>query len=592
MNSKTTAIWFVLAAALFAFLWIYERQFQPPPPGHPNLFPGLRPADVTEIQVVPAGAKEISVRGLNPVWQLDKPVAYPAQPAAIQSLLTALEKLAPALRLSADDLRGHKSIDTEFGFDAPQFSLIVATAAQRWQLQVGNRTAPGDQVFLRMVGVDGVFVAPVDWLRWLPHSVDEWRDTALVPASAACDWIVITNGGKVLELRRESANPSWRMIRPLPARANGPRIAAALQQLRSAQVTQFVTDDPQADLGAYGLQPAELEVWLGRGTNAFSTIHAGKETPDNAARVFARRDGYNTVVTVAKSELAAWRGSVNDFRDPFLLDLTAPVAEIELSGENHFVLQQSRSNTWSVAGEMFPADADSVQALLKLLGGFRISEFVKDVVTPADLQGFGLDAPDRQITLRTVEGETNRLLARLLFGRGTNQVFVKRADEEFVYALPAAELKRLPENGWEFRDRQIWRFSETNVIQVTLHQGGKTRQLIRNALNSWSLAPGSQGIINPPAIEETLHRLGELTAAGWVGRNVNAPEKYGLNPENLSLTVELKTGEKYTLDFGMELPSQTALAAVTLNQERWVFVLSPALYHFVAGYLTIPANAP
>ena len=63
-------------------------------------------------------------------------------------------------------------------------------------------------------------------------------------------------------------------------------------------------------------------------------------------------------------------------------------------------------------------------------------------------------------------------------------------------------------------------------------------------VNKWSLAAGSQGIINPPALEETTHRLGELTALGWVARNVTDPEKnFGLSPDNLEITVELKDGD-------------------------------------------------
>jgi len=593
MKAKTTAIWFVLAAALFAFIWIYERNFQASPPAGNNLFPGLQVSDVTSVQVIPAGAKEISARRTNDVWRLEKPVAYPAQPAAIQSLLAALGKLSAATRLTAGELREHKNADAEFGFENPQFSLIVGAGDQRWQLLVGNKTAPGDQVFVRLVGMDGAFVTPVDWLRFLPRSANEWRDTALVSAADACDWIVITNGAKVLELRRDLTNRLWHMIRPLPARANGLRITAALQQLRAAQSMQFVTDDPKADLTAYGLLPAELDVWLGRGTNYFAAVHAGKETAENLSLVFARREDYGSVVTVAKDALAVWHGAVNDFRDPQLLELTAPIAEIDVAGEEHFTLQQRGSNVWSMAGEKFPVDAENAQAFLKLLGSLRVAEFVKDVVTGPDLESFGLTTPMRQVTLRTVAGDTNSIFARLLFGGGTNRIFVKRADEDFVYALAAADVNRLPEHGWEFRDRRVWSFSETNVAQVTLRQSGKTRQLVRAGVNSWSLAAGSQGIINPPTIEESVHRLGGLAAAGWVGRNFSAPEKYGLNTNNLSITVELKTGEKFAVDFGAELPAaQTALAAVTLDGERWAFVFPPVLYQFVAAYLTIPANAP
>jgi hypothetical protein len=596
MKSGTTTLWFVLAILLFAGIWFCHKFLQPGTPAIPTLLSGLRATDLTAIQISPAGALEIAASRTNGAWQLEKPLAYPAQTAAIEALAGALEKLTPATRLTAAEIRSHKNADADFGFDNPQFSLVVVAGDQRWQLIVGNKTAPGDQVFLRVVGLDGAFVTDAGWLQLLPRTANEWRDTALVDAGGAMDWILVTNNTKALalEFRRDPTNQLWRMIRPLQTRADGARIDAALQQLQAGRVAQFVTDDPRADLSSYGLQPADLDVWLGPGTNFTTAVHVGKTPPENPALVFARREGWNAVVTADKDVFAPWRGAVNDFRDPHLLTLTAPVAEIEVRGKNPFTLQRHGSNDWMVAGEKFPADTESVQNFLKLLASLRISEFVKDVVTAPDLQGFGFTPPSRQIILRGTVGDSNSVLAQLLFGTNEpGRVLVKRSDEDFIYALKPANFARLPEAGWEFRDRHIWNFSETNVAQVTLRQDGKTRQIIRTGDNKWSLATGSQGIINPPAIEETVHRLGELTAAGWVGHNVTAPEKYGLDTNNLSLTVELKTGGQLSIDFGMELPkAQTALAAVTFGGERWVFVFPPVLYQFVAAYLTIPSNVP
>jgi hypothetical protein len=593
MNSKTTGIWFVIAAALFAFIFFWQRHAHGPA-ANENILPELKPSAVTSIQIFPAGALEISADRTNGNWQLTRPIIYPAQMAAIEMLLDAFQKLAPATKISAAELREHRAAETEYGFDNPQFSISVEAGDQNWQLKVGNKTAPGDQVFLRVVGTDGAFVTDTDWLRFVPRSANGWRDTALVDAGNACDRIVLTNGTKAIELRLDATNHLWRMLRPLQARADSERTTSALQKLYAARVSQFVTDDPKADLTAFGLQPADLDLWLGRGTNFFAAIHVGKSPTNDPTRVFARREGWSTVVTTAREPLAFWRGAVNDFRDPHLLELTTPVAEIQVRGQNSFTLQRQGSNDWVVAGEKYPADAENVQQFIKLLAGFHIAEFVKDVVTPPDLQAYGLATPARQIILRSVVADTNAVIAQLLFGSAqTNEIYVRRADEDFIYGLSLADYNRLPENGWEFRNRRIWDFDETNVAAITLHQNGKTRQIIRNGLNQWSLAPRSQGVINPPALEEIAHRLGELTAAGWVGCNVTEPEKYGLNTNNLQITVELKNGEKRTVDFGTELPSaQTALAAVTLDGERWAFVFPPVLYQFVLNYLTIPSNVP
>jgi nucleoid-associated protein YgaU len=595
MNTKNTWAWFVVAAVLFASIFVLDRYLRPPAVLTQNVLPGLQPSVVTSIQVIPAGAFEIRADRTNNSWLLAKPIAYPAQTAAIETLLAALQKLTPATRISAGELREHRTASADFGFDSPQTSLVVEAGDQRWQLLVGNKTAPGDQVFLRVVGVDDTFVADADWLKFIPYSANDWRSTALVAADeSTCDSIVLTNGAKVIELRRDATNHLWRMIRPLQARADSDRITYALQELQTAQVLQFVTDDAKADLAAFGLQPADLDLWLNQGTNFISAIHTGKSATNDTAQIYAKREGWSAVFTTAGEPLSPWRGTVNDFRDPHLLELTAPVAEIEVRGQNNFILQQQGSNDWKVVGEKFPADTENVQLFVKLLAGMRVAEFVKDVVTAPDLPAYGLAMPTRQIILRSAAGDSNAVIAQLAFAMQTNGIFIHRADEDFIYSITPADFNRLPEADWEFRDRRIWNFNETNVAQITLRQSGKTRVMVRNGPNKWSLAPGSQGIINPPALEETTHRLGELSALGWVARNVTEPEKnYGLNPDNLEITVELKSGEKFSTAFGTELTSaHTAMAAVTLDGERWVFVFPPVLYQFVLFYFTIPANVP
>jgi hypothetical protein len=594
MNSKNTLIWLVLAVVLFLGISVFEHFFRSEPAGPSAILTDLQPSTVTSVQVIPANALEIRADRTNGTWFLTKPILYPAQPAAIEALLAALQKLTPAIRISAGELREQRSAEADYGFDTPQVSLVLEGGDQRWRLKVGNKTAPGDQVFLQIVGTDGAYVTDAGWLKYLPGSANDWRTTALVDfGDRAPDWIILTNGTKVIELHRDATNHLWQMTRPLVARADSSRIIEALQRLQTAQVSQFVTDNPKADLTAFDLQPAELDLWIGHGTNFTTALHTGRGMTNDSSLVYARREGWSTVVTTAKDPLSPWFGTVNDFRDPYLLELSAPVAGIEVRGTNHFTLQWQGTNSWRVVGEKFPVDTGSVQQFIKLLASLRVTQFVKDVVTTPDLPAYGLAAPPWQITLFSAVDDTNAVIARLLFGAvQTNEVFVRRADEDSVYAVALEDFNRLPEADWELRERQIWNFSEADVRQITIHQNGKTRQIIHNGLNQWSLAPGSQGIIIPAAIEESAHQFGQLAAAAWLARNPTEPQKFGLKPGNPSITFELKNGEKHTVDFGLS-GAQTALAAVTLDGgEQWIFVFPPALYQFVLSYLSIPENVP
>lgn len=595
MKNQTTVIWFAVAVILAAFIWIHDHYFSHAEVAGGKLLPGLHAADLTEIQITPAGAKEFIAVYTNNSWCLKKPFVYPAQNAAIASWLGALEKLTVATHITAAELNAKKDAEAGFGFDAPQATVDLAAGETKWRFLVGSNTAPGDQVFVRIVGADGALVTDSAWLPLLPPTVESWRDTSLVGPVDNCDWIVITNGTRVIELRRNTTNQLWRMVQPIAARADSARITTALQQLAGVQATRFITDDPKADLTAFGLEPASTDVWLGHGTNLYSAVHAGKISAEDTNQIYVRRDSFNTVALAAKDTLAAWTGEVNDFRDQHLLELHAPVAEIELrSATTNFSLVFNVTNGWRVVGEKFPAESQSVLDLAKLLLNWRATEFVRDFPTRTDLEKYGLANPARHITFYGAAGDTNTVVAQLLFGNEeANRIFVKRADEDFIYALSLADFSRLKENSWEFRSHRLWNFSETNVASITMRQAAQTRTLLRAGTNSWSVAPGSQGIINPLAIEETVRRLGELEADGWVARNLTAPESFGFTTNSPQLTIELKTGEKFILDFGENVPQQEKVfAAATLDGERWAFVFPAGLTQLVAAYLTIPQDPP
>ena len=77
------------------------------------------------------------------------------------------------------------------------------------------------------------------------------------------------------------------------------------------------------------------------------------------------------------------------------------------------------------------------------------------------------------------------------------------------------------------RERRIWNFSTNDVARATIRQQGRVRQIVRNGPHNWSLAAGSQGVINDLAVEETVSGLCQLTAVAWVARGDQNRARYG-----------------------------------------------------------------
>ncbi len=183
MNPRNTWRWLMVAAVLLAFIFVHHRYLRKTGGGPVKVLPNLNATAATRVQVRPAVQMEIRAERTNGTWQLTEPLVYPAQGTSIEKLLAELERLTPAPYITARELRGRLKTDEEYGFATPQASIIIEQPGYTARLRVGAKTAPGDQVFLQVIGVEGVYVVAADFLKYLPRTADDWRDTALVNLS-------------------------------------------------------------------------------------------------------------------------------------------------------------------------------------------------------------------------------------------------------------------------------------------------------------------------------------------------------------------------------------------------------------------------
>jgi hypothetical protein len=595
MTSRANWFWISTAAVLFAFIFFYQRHAHKTPAGPVRLLGNFKTAEVTSVLVRPEGQLEIRADRTNGTWTLTQPLPYPAERALVESLLIVLERLTPATYISRRELAARPKAEEEYGFGSPQATIIVWRGEFRSILFVGTKTAPGDQVFVQVVGDEGVYVVDADMLKFIPRKADDWRNRILLDIKPlSFDRVVVTNGAKTFELQKELGNSLWRVVTPdFPARADNATVEEVLQSLQPLRVHQFVTDDPKADLESFGLQSPALILAFAQGTNALATLQFGKATTNNASQTYARRLGKNAIVTVDKDLTEVWRASTaNTFRDTHLIAVSdaRPVSEIEVRAEDNFSLVRT-NDSWRVVPQNYAADAGLVKDLLTNLSGMKVSQFVKDVAPTVALPTYGLGAPLRQYVLKSAASSsteaTNVVLAELQFG--TNQehkIFARRTDESSIYEIQPADFERLGSASYQFRDRRIWDVNETNVASVTVRQGGKERKMMRKAQYEWALAPGSQGIIEPLSTEETVRGLCHLAATAWVARGETNRAAFGCTNAHC-ITFELKNGDKLTMEFGRESPSSFPYGGVVLDGEFWVFEYPLLLCRDALSYLKV-----
>ena len=590
-----------LAALLFGFIFVFERHWRPAGLAEPaaRLLAQLDPAQLTSLQVRPAGKPEIHVDRSNGVWSITRPLSYPAEGEAVDGLLHVLRELNGRHRLGAEELRGHKHVEKEFGFEPPQFSILAQQGDEVTQVLVGNLTPLKDQVFVQVVGQPGIYLVPASLLDWIPRSADDWRSGSLADLKTVpFDRVAVTNGTTALELERDPATRQWRILRPMPARADSPRIDALLEKLQGLRIASFVADDPKADLEAYGLQPPSLELAFSRGTNLLAALQFGRSPTNNAALLYARRTLTGNVVLALAEPLAAWHAPVADFRDRRLLALPSEmIDEIEFRGADPFALQRLTNGNWQVTGTNgFAADPALVSDLLNNLTTLEVTQFVKDVVTPLGLTNYGLATPVRQVDLRgllkPVSGvATNALLAELNFGaRQGDVVYARRSDEDAVYGVKLRDFLRLPVAAWQLRDRRVFHFTTNEVAAVRVRLADRTLELVRVGPNQWTVPTNAPSGLNDLALDEVLHQLGSLTCVGWVGCGPQAVAYYGINAASPAFTIDLKNGEHLSLQFGGLSTRRFPCAAATVDGQLRVFEVPWTVFQTVQSGFGIPLS--
>ena len=587
----------MLALALFGFIFFMRGHKRAPIEQGSRVLPEIKAALVTAVQVRPSGPVPLGIHAerTNGTWQLVEPIRYSARGTNIDKFIASLESLTAATRIRPEELSTHPNVDEEFGFAAPRASIIVQQGGYRAHILVGNLTPPGDQVYVQVVAREGISIVNAAWLNLVPRSANDWRETALVEQDPSeISRVAVTNQARAFVLQRDT-NALWRIAWPRSARADHSRIEEALHDLGRLRVEQFISDEPKPDLDSFGLGHPEMELALCRGTNEAEVLQFGKPVSTATNQLYARWSGQNAIFAVALSALGPWRSaSVNEFRDPHLLTVTEPIRAIGLRGETAFTVERQTNDTWWVMPDSITADAALVGDLLSCLTNMQIVQFTKDVVNAPELPEFGLASPLRTVTVETgtaaAASATNCLTVQLDFGMPTNatdKVFARRRDETSVYAISTNDYARLPVAGWQLRERRLWQGTEQDVAGLRIEQQGKVRELIRRGDHLWSLAAGSQGIINDLAVEETVRGLMRASARAWVARGTENLSAYGLDKPH-KITLFLKSGDRLAIDFGKSASPEAQYAAIRAGDQLYVMEFSWAVYRDVASYLSIP----
>lgn len=600
---RHTTQWLVgVALVLGLFILLFERDTYSSARRQreaARLLPGLAPARIHRLELRRGTNRPVVLeRGTN-TWFFRAPLLYPARPEPVERFLQLLAETPSHARISAGEVLRQTNALAAYGLVPPALVLKLDGEDGPLTLHLSRPASLGSQVFVQVVGRDGLQAVDAALLAAVPASFDAWRDTTLVHLSRlAFDRLEVrplTNGFEAL---RDPATRLWTLNKPLPTRANAALLEHLLQELDLLRVVRFAADPPGTDPETFGLAPPQRELVFARGTNELLRLQLGQPPPEQPDLLPVGLSTFSNVVLVPGAPLRPWFDGFTNFCDRRLMIFNPDqVRRIEGRADEAFALTGGPGEDWRIV-EPYPAPADRVLVLEALaeMATLEFLGFEREVAT--DFAPYGLDPPRRQYVL--LGAATNAtvpapVLARVDYGRPTGfRFYARRALENSV--VLALDPIRLPRAAFQLRDRRLWNVSTNDLAALTIRAQGRERKLVRLGPMQWAAAEGSGPPPNSITLEEAAYRLGQLRAERWVAQGADALPRYGIVSGAHEVTLELRGAPPeppYRVRFGRRAASGLTYAAVTLPEPPGtvIFECPAAIYEFVLSDLSLPEPA-
>ena len=249
----------------------------------------------------------------------------------------------------------------------------------------------------------------------------------------------------------EKSGDEWLLTQPIHDQADKSAVDKLLNRLNSERAKEFVEEEPK-DLSRYGLHRPGYKIDLLLGLNkAKKSLLIGSQ---NENQFYAQDESKSPVFLVDSSLVKEFDVSLFDMRNKDLTDfLSTDVNKFELTfADTTLRCEKDTSGTWMILEPVnVKAKSWKISSITSAVNRLKVKEFVSDA--PASLKIYGLDKP--AVTGRFYkDGE---MLVEISVGAksGEDDVFVKLADRDDVYAVGANVLEKLLPNVKDLSDSPV-----------------------------------------------------------------------------------------------------------------------------------------
>jgi hypothetical protein len=588
MRSKVTLVLLFLNVALFFFIFYFERDWRIERASQESRHRvlGAEAADIRSLEVTSAApGASFSLERRGDTWFLTKPVEWPANPVAVSHILNELQILENITSFNTRDLEKNGQKLADYGLEQPNLTLtftsggeVSGTSARTTVLRIGDTTKVGDpRVYLLSSDGQKIHVVGRSLADSLATPFEQLRSDIVfsIQSFEARSLSLQTTASSGVRVRIDREGSRWLFRTPVNARAAKNATDLAINALDALRVKTFVLQNPPATLPSAA--PA-LRVTL-EGNNRHETLYVGGKVGQDDD-YFAQLEDRKAVFTVSIPHelMEMLRDSADRLRDRHILDFDATaVTSIALSALNQpeIALQRLESGAagreagWQIIrrgggaqpSQALAADTAAVQRLLDRLETLSALKFQSDAPTNADIEEWGFNRPEREITLTIGGTSATQTLQIGLPTKRENVAYARIAGLPSVYAVEPDILSETSASPLAWRERLLSTLPEAaRITSLSLSNASDGTVIYARKLGdgeTWDKALEAETPARRAAVDAILAQLRTLRAAKF--------QQDGF-PDKVLAAGEMRPW-KYRLDAMVSLPGGTGQ---TTTMTLWI----------------------
>jgi hypothetical protein len=646
MRTKVTLVLLFLNVALFFYIFKFERGWRTEHAASEarRRVLGAEVAGIQSLEISgPASVPAISLVKRGDTWYLTRPFDWPANPTAVQRIITDLRLLDHETSFSVPALIKNGQTLADYGLNPPALTLTFASvdpeapktagespAPRSYSLRLGNKTPDGKLLYLLSPDGENVHVVLRSLADSLAQTVDDFRSNTLfsIPVFEVRYFNLHAASVTAISLRRNLS--TWSFETPVRARASKVDTELAINRLNALEVKSFVANPPPEAGSGNPLLRITLE-----GNNRSETLNlyqpvgavAATGSAEAGVEYYARMDkpesrGVLFTVVLPDTLKASLDNAQVALRERHLLDFDPravnAIALADDSGQPELTLQRldapatsaADSAPWQIvrrdarqAPQTQPADLAGVRQLLDRIAALSAQVFLSDAPLNSDLETWGFNRPARTIRL-TLAGAPGIAAAsvQLRIGESADHLhaYVQVGGADSVYEVDREILNQTRAAPYLYRDRLLRELATgAQITGVKLTDAATQAVVFQQAL-----APAEGARPASPALQSLLDRLRVLRAAEFLGDHFTPVDGAAGNERpwkyQLDVTIALVGGSAaaqtsvMTLMLGDRLGGTTLHAGSRELDAVWVpeQAFTDALWALVYGSRDPGAAAP